>query len=52
MFPEKVADMTKDQKAAWDKLQKQAEVRRQYRRAGKLDEWEKKRHDSPALKET
>ena len=51
MFPEKIADMTPEQKAEWDKLQAQAEIRRQYRRAGKLDEWEKDRHDSKPLDE-
>lgn len=50
MFPEKIADMTPEQKAEWDKLQEQARIRREYRAAGKLDEWEKKRHESPPLK--
>lgn len=51
MFPEKVADMTPEQRAQWDELQRQAEIRRQYRRAGKLAEWEKKREKSPPLKD-
>lgn len=51
MFPEKIADMTPEQKAQWDKLQEQCRIRREYRAAGKLDVWEKKRHESPALKD-
>lgn len=49
MFPERVADMTPEQRAEWDKLQEQARIRRQYRAAGKLDEWEVLRHESPEL---
>jgi hypothetical protein len=49
MFPERVADMTPDQKAEWENLKIQKEIKRQYRAAGLLDEWEKKRELSKPL---
>lgn len=48
-YIDKVADLSPEQQAEWRRRQNAAVVRRQYRAAGKLDEWEALREDSPAL---
>ena len=46
---DKVADLSPEAQAEWRRRQNAQVVRRQYREAGKLDEWEKKREASKPL---
>lgn len=46
---DKVADLSPEQQTEWRRRQNAQVVRRQYRAARKLDEWEALREGSPAL---
>ena len=46
---DRVADLSPEAQADWRNRQNQQVIKRQYRAAGKLDEWETLRLDSPAL---
>lgn len=46
---DRVADLPPQAQVEWRRRQNAAVVRRQYRKAGRLDEWEVLREESPAL---
>lgn len=49
MNDQKTTDLSPEAQAEWRRKQNECEVRRQYRRAGRLDDWEKDRTASAPL---